>query len=243
MGPANSDRANPQSKLVVWPAPDSPVSLVPWAREVAALARAQASPTPFPVVPWRGEGRPVLSVPGFFSPDLATARLREFLNANDFCAYSWDLGVNIGPTRTILQGLEDRLADIAEKHGEAPVLIGQSLGGMLARYVAARRPDLVSHLVTMVSPIHLPVPTPLAPFAKAASLVWDDETYLVLDKIADAPPMKLTAIVSRRDGLVDWRSCVPKPAPNVEVLYIDGAHTTIGSNPEVQRALAERLAR
>ena len=240
---ANSDQANSPSRLVVWPSSDSPVSLVTWAREVAALARDQASPPPLPDVQWRGKGRPVLSVPGFFSPDLATARLREFLNAIDFRAYSWELGVNVGPTRTILQGLEQRLAEIAERHGEAPVLIGQSLGGMLARYMAARRPDLVSHLVTMVSPIHLPVPTPLAPFAKAASLVWDDETYQVLDKIADAPPMKLTAIVSRRDGLVDWRSCVPAPAPNVEVLFIDGAHTTIGSNPEVQRALAERLSR
>lgn len=219
------------------------MSLVTWAREVAALARVQSSPPPFPIVRARGRGRPVVVVPGFFSPDISTARLREFLNHQDFRAYSWDLGVNIGPTGTVLKGLEKRLADIADEHGEAPALIGQSLGGSISRHIASTRPDLVSHLITIVSPIRLPVATPLAPLARVASLVWDEIAHAAFDSIADAPPVKLTAIVSRRDGLVDWRSCVPDPAPNIELVYVDGAHTTMGSNPEVQRVVAERLAR
>ncbi len=35
-------------------------------------------------------------------------------------------------------------------------IVGHSLGGMLARGIAARRPDLVSNIVTMGSPMLAP---------------------------------------------------------------------------------------
>ena len=48
-------------------------------------------------------------------------------------------------------GLEERLEALAETRGPA-VLIGQSRGGKLARVLAARRPDLVTGVVTLGSP-------------------------------------------------------------------------------------------
>jgi pimeloyl-ACP methyl ester carboxylesterase len=229
-------------RFAVWPSGDSPVSLRSWIGEVRELARAIASPPPFPSDAAKGQGRPVLVIPGFCSPDISTARLRDFLAHQEFTSYAWDLGINIGPTRTILQGLERKLSEIAEKHGAPGALIGQSLGGTIAREIAKRRPDLVSHVVTLVSPIRVPVPTPLAPLARFASLVWDEEARQVLSHISEPPDVPLTAIITPRDGLVDWRYCKPDPAPNVEVVVIDGAHSTMGSNPEAQRIVADRLA-
>ena len=43
-------------------------------------------------------------------------------------------------------------------------------------------------------------------------------------------------------GIVDWRCCLPE-AGDGETIQIEGAHSTMGSNPVVQRVVAERLAR
>ena len=177
-----------------------------------------------------------------FSPDIGTARLRAFLARQDFAVFPWGQGLNIGPTKTILDGLERELEKIAAQCGAAPALLGQSLGGTIARETAKRRPDLVSHVVTIVSPIRLPVVTTLAPLAHVASALWDKETSAILHQISEPPPMRLTAIVAPRDGLVDYRCCLPDPAPNVEVILVEGTHTTMGSNPTVQRIVAERLS-
>jgi triacylglycerol lipase len=136
-----------------------------------------------------------------------------------------------------------RLEEVAARYGEAPALIGQSLGGTIAREAAKKRPDLVSEVVTIVSPIRFPVPTTLAPLAHCAAILWDRETLAEIARISEPPPVKLTAIVAPRDGLVDPRACIPDPALNVEVIFIEGRRTTMGSSPEVQRVVAAKLAR
>ncbi len=231
------------SPFAVWPARGSTVSLEPTFREAASFARASLKPDAFPEDAMRGKGRPVIVLPGFFSPDVGTARLRAFLARQDFKVYPWGQGLNIGPTTAILAGLMRTLEKLAARHGESPALIGQSLGGTIAREAAKRRPDLVSEVLTIVSPIRLPVPTTLAPLAHCAAILWDRETQKTLAQISAPPPMKLTAIIAPHDGIVDPRACIPDPAPNVEVIFIDGQHTTMGSNPAVQRVVAAKLAR
>jgi pimeloyl-ACP methyl ester carboxylesterase len=230
------------ARVAVWPKKGSPVSLRTALREAALFARNVMEPPVFPEDAPRGNGRPVVVLPGFFTQDTSTARLRSFLTQQDFCVHVWGQGVNIGPTKLALAGLERRLEEVAERYGVAPALIGQSLGGTIAREAAKRRPDLVSHVVTIVSPIRLPVPTTLAPLAQCAALVWDRSARTAMGQLADPPPMKLTAIVAQNDGLIDARSCIPDPAPNVEVIFVDGIHTAMGSNPIVQRIVAARLA-
>src|SRR5262249_54795778 len=117
-----------------------------------------------------------------------------------------------------------------------------SLGGTLAREIAKRRPECVAHVVTIASPIKLPVATPLAPLARFASLVWDGDAREAIARVAEPPPVPLTAIVNPKDGIVDWLACVPEPAPNIEVVAIEGTHMTMASNPDVQRVVPARLA-
>ena len=228
--------------FAVWPPAGSPVSLRSWWREVAARGLLHADPPDFPEDAAYGHGQTVIVLPGFCAPDLSTIRLRNVLKRQHFDAQPWDCGTNLGPTRTILTSLERLLGEAAEKQGSPIALVGISLGGTIAREIAKRRPDCVEQVITIASPIKLPVATPLAPLAKFASLVWDGDARGSMARVAEPPPVPLTAIVNPTDGIVDWRACVPDPAPNVEVITIAGAHTTMASNPNVQRVVAARLA-
>lgn len=98
-------------------------------------------------------------------------------------------------------------------------------------------------MITLVSPIHPPITTPLAPLAQAAALLWDEEELKNLAAISEPPPVPLTAVVSRNDGIIDWRTSVPQASDLVEVVEISGSHMAICSNPEVQRIVADRLAK
>jgi predicted esterase YcpF (UPF0227 family) len=227
--------------IAIWPPLNSPVSVVTWLREIAALTKVTAVPPAFPDDAVRGRGQIVFVLPGFCAPDVSTARLREFLTRQGFDARPWDCGPNIGPTKTAMAMFQRQLEEVARSHGPV-ALVGMSLGGTIAREIAKRCPDCVKHVVTIVSPIKLPVATPLAPLAQFASLIWEDDAHKTFAHISDPPPMPVTAIVNPRDGVVDWRACVPEPSPNVEMVMIDGAHMTMGSNPHLQRTVAARLA-
>jgi alpha-beta hydrolase superfamily lysophospholipase len=228
--------------FAVWPPAGSPVSLRTWWREINARTLLNADPPAFPEDAARGHGATVIVLPGFCAPDLSTIRLRNFLRRQGFAAQPWDCGTNLGPTRTILTSLERLLGEAADRQGSPVALVGVSLGGTIAREIAKRRSECVDRIVTIASPIKLPVATPLAPLAKFASLVWHGDAREALARVAEPPPVPVTAIVNPKDGIVDWRACVPDPAPNVEVIAIEGAHTTMASNPNVQRVIAARLA-
>jgi hypothetical protein len=64
-----------------------------------------------------------------------------------------------------------------------------------------------------------------------------------LRAIAEPPPVPLTAVVTRDDGVIDWRAAVPAQADRVEVVEVSGPHMTVCSNPQVQHIVADRLAR
>ena len=226
----------------VWPPWGSPVSLLTGMAEFGALMNTTFHPPPFPHGAPKGNGEPVLVIPGMSSPDLTTGRLRLFLKRQGFDAYGWGQGPNIGPTAAAMRRVLGDVEALAEKHGRKVGLVGISLGGTIAREIAKRRPACVSRVITLASPIRLPVPTALAPLVHLIALTWEHDRAAPLAALELPPPVPLTAIVTRNDGIVDWRSCIPEPAPNVEVVTIAGAHMTIGSNPEAQRIVAERLA-
>src|ERR1043165_1683457 len=162
-------------RFATWPHRDASVSAATLAREMAALAQATLAPPPFPDDAALGNGQPAIVIPGFLAPDMSTARLREFLERQNFKPYSWTGGFNIGPMPTVLRMVERQVQEIADATGKAVSLIGISLGGTTAREIAKSCPGSIARVITLVSPIHLPVITPLAPLAEAATLLWDME--------------------------------------------------------------------
>ena len=218
------------------------MSLLSGVNEFRSLVNASVRPPPFPRDAARGNGQPVLVIPGMSSPDMTTGRLRLFLKKQGFAAHGWGQGPNIGPTagamRRVLAGVER----LSAREGGKVALVGLSLGGTLAREIAKRIPERVSRVITLASPIRLPCPTNLAPLVHVIALAWESDVHRAREALEAPPPVPLTAILSRGDGIVDWRSCVPAPAPNVEVVEVKGTHMTMGSNPDVQRIVAARLA-
>lgn len=173
---------------------------------------------------------------------MTTARLRNFLAGQDFLAQPWTCGLNIGPMLRVITEVERQVRDLANRTGKPVSLVGVSLGGTIAREVAKSCNGPIARIVTLVSPIHLPVTTPLAPLAEAASLLWDMAELEALRAIAEPPPVPVTAVISRDDGVIDWHAALPATSDRVEVVEVSGPHMTICSNAQVQRIVAERLA-
>ena len=199
------------------------------------LDRRTRSGAPY-VDPRRAAGlEPVLLVPGFMAGDATLKGMAAMLRGAGYRTYRSHIHVNVGCTGEVADRLERRLESIALRRGRKVSIVGHSLGGMLARGLAARRPDLVHGIVSMGSPI-------LAPGAVHGVLAWDAELLTRLaragfgglmseDCVAGScarssfeetqrpldPDVAFTAIYSRRDGIVDWRACLDPAADPVEV--------------------------
>lgn len=221
----------------------------------ALTTRGARRRTPYGSRPVR-VGEPVLLVPGFLAGDSSLAPMSRTLRHAGFRTYRADIRANVGCTLAAAAQLEERLEEISQRRGSRVRVVGHSLGGMLARGVAARRPDLVSGIVTMGSPM-------LAPGAHHASLARSVDLLVRLNRaglrnlMAEdcvaghcaqesfeqaravlGADVDFTAIFSRRDGIVDWRACVDPAAHAVEVR---SSHVGMAFDPVVIAAVAVAL--
>ena len=190
----------------------------------------------------RGDGHPVLMVPGFLRGDSYMQPLYRYLQARGYTPYHWRLGVNLGPTDRALEGLERRLAQIVERHGRKASLIGHSLGGSLLRHVAKQRPEQVRLLILLASPTQLPTASQLEPVYRMMAR-WHSELAQTLYASVNEPPaVPVTAIHTRSDGILAWQSCLEVEGPGRENIEVRGPHTTMARNPAAWRVIADRLA-
>jgi pimeloyl-ACP methyl ester carboxylesterase len=192
----------------------------------------------------RGDGHPVLVLPGLVTSDVATRPLRSFLQRQGYAVSGWGLGRNFGPRPGIQEGMLARLRELHEMHGRKVSLVGWSLGGIYARQLAKMEPDLVRSVITLGSPFggH-PQATNAWRLYEAVSgkqsLDADEEFGGAL---ADAPPVPTTAIFSRTDGICAWQICMEHPTARAENIEVQGSHCGLGHNPAVVYAVADRLA-
>ena len=203
-----------------------------------ALATYRCRPPPPSSLP-DGAGRPVLVIPGFLTGDTITRDLRRFLGRCGFHAYGWRLGVNWGPTPTLLAGLERRLDWLVERHGGPVALVGISLGGLLARDLAHRRPDDVAHVVTVASPYRLPTASPLEPLVRLCARRYSAD--VVPARLAAPVPVPSTALYTVDDGIAAPDSCWADEAGG-QTIALRGPHLLLASTPEAMGAIVRRLA-
>ncbi len=195
----------------------------------------------------RGDGHPVLVLPGFITTDRSTSLLRRFLTQLGYDAHTWNLGRNLGPKAIGDEGehLIARLDEVHESTGSKVSLVGWSLGGMMARQLSRRRPDLVRQIITLGSPI---VGNPRATNA------WRTYQQMTGHRLDDPgvdeqlreshlpPPVPSTAIFSKEDGIVAWRNCLEPEDAMTDNIRVYGSHCGLGVNPVVLYAIADRLA-
>jgi pimeloyl-ACP methyl ester carboxylesterase len=193
----------------------------------------------------RGDDHPVLILPGFLAGDASTAPLRSILQSQGYWAHGWRLGRNLGPTPDIVDGLVERLHTLHDRHDRPVSLIGWSLGGMYARRLARRWPELVRQVITLGSPFRI-----TADDRSSVSGLFDalKPTHAVgVDQLLpgmDAGPLAVpaTAIYTRTDGVVRWWQCIETISATTENIEVRGSHSGLGFNPAAIYAISDRLA-
>jgi pimeloyl-ACP methyl ester carboxylesterase len=195
----------------------------------------------------RGDGRPVLLVPGFMGGDRSLVTLREWLVRLGYQVEQSGLTFNIRYSEAVLLVLSPRLADLCVRAGRPVSIVGHSRGGLLGKVLADRYPRLVERVVGLGSPFADPFdvhPFTMATvrLAQAVNLVRFGQTASgegrFLRDLAAPASVPLTSIYSRSDGIVHWEACL---RPDATCLEVTGSHTGLGVNPEVYALLARVL--
>ena len=223
--------------------------------EVAALVRDPRFRRPDPHA---GRDRPVLLVPGFMAGDETLGMLAGWLRRSGFRPGGTGMRLNAGCFTAALNVLEPRAEALRGATGQRVAIIGQSHGGTLARWLAARRPDLISGVVAMGSPlvdplaIHLLARLQVRFVGALGSLgapglfsrdCLDGECCAELRRAAERPfpdGVGFVSIYSRSDAIVDWHACLDPAAEHVEVR---ASHLGMAVNAEVYAAIGAALER
>lgn len=193
----------------------------------------------------KGDGHPVLVLPGLLASDISTAPLRRYLKHLGYHSIAWDLGRNLGGVYRMRAQLRDRLRRIHETAGRKVSLVGWSLGGVYARDLALHAPDMVRSVITLGSPFTGDVTATNARrvYELLSGESLEDVDIADLKALAGDLPVPTTSIYSRTDGIVNWRTSLVQPsatAENIEV-YL-ASHIGLAVNPAVLWAVADRLA-
>lgn len=190
----------------------------------------------------RGDGHPVLLLPGFLMDDRHLLPLRLFLEDRGYAVQGWGAGLNLGRWEGVEAHLLPLLHRLHQEHGRAPSLVGWSLGGLYARELAKRCPDAVRQVITLGSAFN---------GDPRASNVWPLYEHLSGHRassllrhglLREPPPVPSTALFSRLDGINDWRCCMQRETPCSENVEIVSSHHGMGHHPAALFAIADRLA-
>ena len=221
------------------------------------LARLLADPVWYGVDVARGDGRPVVLMPGFLAGDQTLAVIAAWLRRIGYRPRLCGFVANAGCSDRTLDRLERRVEGLWRRHGRRVALIGHSRGGHYARALAARRPDRVSHAISMGADLQgmfgASTPTLFA-VGVARRVVHATgrarrETCLTghcgcpfsHDYARPFPfeQVRLTSIYSKGDGVVHWQCQV---VPHADCVEVTGSHVGLIFNRKVYRAVAEALA-
>ena len=234
--------------------------------EVGRLAWSRVAPrtrhTSYAGAPVLRDADPVVLVPGFLAGDASLSALARALREHGHRTYRAHIRANVGCTARAVGQLEERVESVVARRGRRVTIVGHSLGGLLARGLAVRRPDLVGGIVTLGSPMLAPGAHHVALTRSLDALVRLSRAgvpgLMGLDCVAGGcarssfeesrlplpPDVSFTALYSRRDGVVDWRACVDPIATAVEVR---SSHLGMVVDPAaisaVCRAVAARAGR
>jgi hypothetical protein len=149
------------------------------------------------------DGPPVLVIPGFLATDRTTMELRRALARVGWRAHPWLLGMNTGAKKDTMEAMAGRLEAIYHDSGDQPVLlVGWSLGGLFARQLACRRPEMIRAVVTLGTPFSGNLKTNTNVREYYERIAGHDVDAPPFERIMTKPPVPTLAIWSSKDGIV-----------------------------------------
>ncbi len=194
----------------------------------------------------RGDGHPVIVLPGFLASDGSTRPLRGLLKDLGYAAHAWGMGRNMHFNNDREQELLDLVDRVQHEFDDKVSLIGWSLGGVFAREVAKERPDQVRMVISLGSPIRSPRDhSTVTHVYDRVNGTPEEEELERIKNLNTPPPVPTTSIFSKTDGIVSWQGSIQHPHPDnpfTENIEIPASHFGIGVNPFAMYAIADRLA-
>ena len=192
----------------------------------------------------RGDGHPVLVLPGLIASDVSTRPLRAFLKSKGYEVSGWHQGRNLGLRPGVQDGMVDLLEKMNDIHGRKVSLVGWSLGGLYARQLAKMMPERVRSVITLGRPF---AGSPRSTnawrvYEMASGRRADEEDGRFGGSLSVAPPVPTTAIFSRTDGICAWQGCMEKTSARSESIEVESSHCGMGHHPAAVYAVADRLA-
>jgi len=192
----------------------------------------------------RGDGHPVLVLPGLLAGDPSTMVLRKYLGALGHNVSGWSLGTNRGPNGHVVDELRAQLERLHRDSGRRVSLVGWSLGGLYAQELARASPGSVRRLITLGTPV-------LRRNALTQSVSRIADRVTCLPSAASLVPrpwaepgslrVPATSVYTRADGIVAWSTCRYQLRPRRENVKVRGSHLGLAHNPAVLWVLADRL--
>lgn len=205
----------------------------------------------------QGDGSAVVLIPGFLKSDGYLGQMYSWLTRVGYKPYFSGIGQNAEcPNLLIESVVGESVARAHRESGRKVHLIGHSLGGLIARAVAAQQPDAVASVITLASPFRGTVAHPfiLNAAEEVRRRILQEQGARVLPtcytgrctcQFVEALRQELpasvleTAVYTRSDGIVDWRYCRSEdPAIDYEV---PGTHLGLVYNWDAYSVIAARL--
>ena len=210
-----------------------PVDMLRWA---PSLLTMKARPAAHP--------RTAILLPGFGAGPRSMRVMESFLRRRGHRVRDWGLGVNNGDARKFRVQLESIVEESTAAYGEPVVLVGWSLGGYIAREYAREHPEGVRRIVTLGSPvIGGPRYTATSEWYRSQGHDLVEMERAVKSRYATPLRVPVTAIYSKRDGIVAWQACIDKWSPDVRHIEVSETHIGLGFSPCVLELVADEIAR
>jgi triacylglycerol lipase len=233
-----------------------------WGRPLAEsrwpleLARLSVDPVMLGRDVARGDGRPVVLMPGFLAGDQTLLVLAAWLRRMGHRPYTCGFVANVDCSDRALDRVERRVEQLHRRHGRRVALVGHSRGGHYARALASRRPDRVSHAVSLGADLQgmLGVSAPTQAVVAAARRriaalrraraegCLTPECACGFARAFAAPlpdRVRFTSVYSKGDGVVRWPGSV---IPGADCVEVTGSHMGLVFNRGAYRAIARALA-
>jgi hypothetical protein len=201
----------------------------------------------------RGDGHPVLLLPGFMADEKSLIALKLFLQSKGYEVHTWGLGRNLGFRSKHASALPQKIRYLHHVAGRKVSLVGWSLGGVFSLYGAESTLDCVRCVITLGSPVSVDAGGSQSPPAiralyrlvshrlgPAAHVMQPRAKTLREQRRLQVPT---SCLYSLGDGVVPPQEATIDGDPAIhENIQVPGSHLGLGFNGIVLAIVADRLA-
>jgi pimeloyl-ACP methyl ester carboxylesterase len=201
----------------------------------------------------KGDGHPVLLVPGFMASEASLIALKLYLQTKGYDVHTWGLGRNMGFRSKHANALPQKIRYLHHVTGKKVSLVGWSLGGVFSMYGAQNALECVRSIITLGSPLSVAATGSQSPNAVKAlyrlvshrlgssAHVMQPRAKAMRESRRLAIPTSCLYSVS--DGVVPPQEATIDGDPAMhENIQVPGSHIGMGFNGIVLAIVAERLA-